>query len=305
MARKPKDDLGTTQISALAAQADGSLRKVTVLMVMSGPRIGEVYCLREGEMRIGRADNADVQIRDESISRLHASISMDEMMVCRIRDLKSTNGLFVNGQRVVGEVALSIGDHIKLGETTVLKFEQHGEVTGDFHSHMSEASTQDPLTGVYNRRYFEHHFAGDFRLGIRHQEKLSLLFVDIDHFKRINDTYGHAAGDEVLRRVARELRNRIRHEDVLARYGGEEFVMVMRRTDAKGAASVAEAIREKIEKARFEYQGKEIKVTISIGVATLSNSTPDLDGQELLEAADKAMYRAKESGRNRVVATTL
>jgi diguanylate cyclase (GGDEF)-like protein len=158
---------------------------------------------------------------------------------------------------------------------------------------------RDALTGLYNRRYFEESFARELSRARRGKELLGLMMIDIDHFKRCNDTFGHAAGDAVLRAVAKYMQLQTRGEDMLCRYGGEEFVLVQAQASADAVLQRAETFRQGVQGVEVEHDGKRVgPVTISIGIAIF----PDhgADGQALLQAADEAMYRAKQGGRNRV-----
>jgi diguanylate cyclase (GGDEF)-like protein len=163
-----------------------------------------------------------------------------------------------------------------------------------------EAST-DSLTGLYNRAYFARRFEAELRRARNYMAPLSVLILDIDHFKKVNDTYGHPAGDAILKKLAEIIRKFTRASDFVVRYGGEEFVVVMTASNQDQAVQYVDQLREKVAGAEFAVPGHEhpLKVTISVGVS----SFPD-DGQattELLKAADQALYAAKAGGRNRVV----
>ena len=167
---------------------------------------------------------------------------------------------------------------------------------------LEEASQRDKLTGLYNRARFDAYLVEAFAFAQRTGKPLSLIMADVDHFKRVNDTFGHAAGDRVLSSIAAMLGGRLRPRDLVARYGGEEFVLVLPETDAAGAAVVAERIRAKIESARCDVGATEpLATTMSFGSATTGTGTFGT-GAELLAAADQALYAAKRAGRNRVVA---
>ncbi|MEE8410695.1 MAG: GGDEF domain-containing protein [Myxococcota bacterium] len=275
---------------------------VPCLVVISGRQMGQVFPLvNRPDARIGRADDADLCIRDTSISLYHAAVYIDERSRCRVRDLGSTNGTFVNGKRIQdGE--LVAGDRIQLGKSTVLKLEYHGKMEHELHTQLYDAGTRDPLTGIFNRRYLDQHLDADFRLAMRHKEDMSLLLIDVDRFKTVNDTHGHLAGDAVLRALSNLLSSRARHEDILARYGGEEFVIILRCTNTEGATSLAESIRATVAGTAFAYKTTPIAVTVSIGVATLVHPNGYRSAAELLSTMDSALYDAKRAGRNRVAA---
>lgn len=164
---------------------------------------------------------------------------------------------------------------------------------------LNESSIRDGLTDVYNHRYFWQILRRDFLMAERHEHELSCLIIDLDYFKRVNDTYGHLFGDRILKGVAKRIRERIRETDLVCRYGGEEFTVLLPNTDLSGASIIAENIRSGLEKSRFRKGAETVRVTVSIGVASLLRHRPD-SPQQLLDYADSALYRAKDTGRNRV-----
>jgi diguanylate cyclase (GGDEF)-like protein len=157
----------------------------------------------------------------------------------------------------------------------------------------------DSLTNLYNRRYFEERFYIEFSRSQRYRVPLVCLMLDIDHFKLINDTYSHAAGDKALRELALAMRRTLRDVDLLARYGGEEFVAVLPETGPQDGRLVAERLRVSVAALNFEYEGKPLSMTVSVGMSNYP--LPGIaDPETLLRAADDALYKAKELGRNRV-----
>ncbi|RZJ10192.1 MAG: GGDEF domain-containing protein, partial [Rubrivivax sp.] len=168
---------------------------------------------------------------------------------------------------------------------------------------LRRAGMTDGLTGVHNRRYFDHRCLIEFSQAVRHRYPLACLFLDIDHFKAINDGHGHPAGDEVLRQVGGLIQRSLRTGDLAARYGGEEFVILLPRTDLGGAREVAERIRVMVEEAPFiTPEGGTVSATLSVGLAMLPAGATSF--ADLLSAADRALYEAKHSGRNRTIADT-
>jgi diguanylate cyclase (GGDEF)-like protein len=271
------------------------------LVVLTGPNVGQVYHLQQQEILIGRDDASSIQILDGEISRSHARVAWDEeRAVHLLEDLGSSNGTRVNEMQIERPHALRRGDKIQLGMKTVMRVSLGDEQETQYAQQMYQAVLRDALTGVFNRRYLEQRLDSELAFANRHQTPLSLLFLDIDHFKQVNDNYDHQCGDAVLQQVANLVGKNIRAEDVLARYGGEEFAIVAREIDESQAAFMAERVRFSIEVHGFVYNDKTLRVTVSIGVATLDNN--DLTTKEaLLEAADRALLTAKEQGRNRVV----
>ena len=168
-----------------------------------------------------------------------------------------------------------------------------------FHAEIERLAITDGLTGLFNHKQFQERLAQEFdRLG-RFSEPLSLLLIDIDFFKKINDTYGHPAGDLVLKKVAGMVQKTVRNVDIPARYGGEEFAVVLVGTDEKGAMHMAERLRKTIMDKKFTSDGTPFSVTVSIGIST--NTRDVKKKEELVDRADKALYTAKENGRNQCV----
>jgi diguanylate cyclase (GGDEF)-like protein len=278
--------------------------KHAYLLVLSGPQFGSIFPVATGtEVVLGRREDADIQIRDDGVSRRHVSVKV-EGEGALVKDLDSANGTYVDGKRVP-EARVRDGARIHVGAQTTLKFIWADELDAHYQMRLAEGAFQDPLTGLYNRRHLDDRLAAELAAAQRHGRPVSLLMIDIDHFKEVNDDHGHLAGDEALKMVAFVLRGAVRKEDVLARYGGEEFVVVARETVLEGAHALAERIRRAVERSHCAWQGRELGVTVSIGVTVSVGLTEFVQGRserELLEAADRALYLAKQQGRNRVVA---
>jgi len=286
----------TVVATSLAPAAPGGGKRAQ-LVVLAGANVGAMYSLY-GTLGIGRGRDADIRIQGDGISRQHARIRVGIEDV-QFEDLGSTNGSFVNGERA-SRCPLQDGDKIQLGSATILKFTYQDEIDEDFQRQMFESASRDALTQIYNKRFFLERLHSEFAFSMRHKALLSLIIFDIDHFKQINDTYGHLAGDYVLATLAKAVSPMIRSEDVFARYGGEEFVIMSRSTDPPSAAVVAERLRISIEAHKFVHDGKPMPVTVSVGLATMPNAAIKAS-DDLISAADKALYEAKRSGRNRVV----
>jgi len=281
-----------------------SAQRHAFLIVLAGPQFGDVFSLSAGkELVVGRREDADIQIRDDGVSRRHAAITVVGEGA-ELKDLGSANGTFVDGQRV-GEARLVDGTRLTIGLVTTLKFVWADELEARWQLKVAEGALQDPLTGLYNRRHLEERLSAELAAAQRHQRLVSVLMVDVDHFKRINDDHGHMAGDEALKMVAYVLRGAIRKEDVLARFGGEEFVVVARETGLAGARALGERIRRAVERSRCQWQGRDLALTVSIGVTVslgLTEYKPGETDRDMIGSADQALYLAKQAGRNRVIA---
>ncbi len=275
-----------------------SERDRAYLLVLAGKNVGEMHRVEGTEMVLGRSSSAEVVLLDDGVSRRHARIlQVDGDIV--LEDLKSSNGTHVNGEPITTH-ALRDGDTIRLGSTTILKFSYHDGLDEAFQQQMYEAALRDPLTKAHNRKFFLDRLESELAHCKRTGGLLSLLMFDVDHFKLVNDTYGHVAGDVVLVEIARLTKEMVRVEDVFARYGGEEFCVLCRGIGLQGAGALGERLRAGIASQPFEHDARPIAVTISVGVA----ACPDVaceDGTALIAAADEALYQAKRCGRNRVL----
>ncbi|MBK8253944.1 MAG: GGDEF domain-containing protein [Polyangiaceae bacterium] len=275
-----------------------SQRDRAYLIVLAGSNVGEMFRIEPGECVIGRAQTVQVRLLDDGISRKHARVVQIGDKVY-IEDLQSSNGTYLNGEPIQ-TAELKDGDKIRIGSTTVLKFSYHDQLDESFQQQMYDAALRDALTRAFNKKYFLDRLETEIAYARRHQQPLSLVMFDVDFFKRVNDTYGHIAGDYVLARLARLAATTVRTEDVFARYGGEEFGVICRGVGLMNAGVLAERLRTTIAGNTFEHEGQRLPVTISIGVAAY----PEIDAKtalELIAAADEALYEAKRTGRNRVL----
>jgi len=268
------------------------------LTVITGSAAGQIFKLSKGEAVIGRAPAAEIRVVDDGISRTHARIRHDSNGLF-LDDLESRNGTFVNGARISGSTTLREGDKIQVGRTTVLRFAYHDDLDESFHENLVSSALRDPLTKLFNKRYLLDRLDSELKFARRHNTPLSLLMLDLDHFKRINDTQGHLAGDAVLLNLATVLTKAVRNEDVVARFGGEELAIILRAIPLEPAIMLAERLRRHVEQTVTRYDGRELRATVSIGVACYPSTRAETF-EELMEAADRALYRAKHDGRNRV-----
>ena len=205
-------------------------------------------------------------LSESSLSRQHARIVRSENTYT-VEDLGSTNGTFVDGKRVLDPRTLEDGCRIYLGKRTVLHFRLYDPVELEAARAAYALTVRDPLTGAFNRRYLEERLWSEAAFAHRHQSPLSLVLLDIDHFKRINDEYGHSVGDAALRCLASALSTLTRQEDVLARYGGEEFALIARGIDREKTLALAERMRRTIEEQRLPTTRGALRFTVSVGIA--------------------------------------
>ncbi len=298
-----KDSTVVTVISKVPQEKP---KKDACLVVINGADLGKKYLLAQSSTVIGRSSKVDIQIDEESISRSHAVIdNYGDVVIAR--DLESTNGTYVNDSPV-RERRLHDGDQIKIGRT-IFKFLSGSNVEAQYHDEIYKLTTTDGLTQIFNKRYFLKEMEREMSRSLRYDRELSLVMCDIDHFKGINDTYGHLAGDHVLRQVAKRITEHIRRDDIFARYGGEEFAMLLPELGRVKAAQLGEKLRKLIESEPFFFDNISIPVTISMGVSDLTEykgvvSTIDLEDINpfaFIKLSDDRLYQAKQSGRNRIV----
>ncbi len=263
------------------------------LVIIHGNNLGKRFEIKQKEFIIGRATNADVPINEENISRKHARIYRKNKIFV-LEDLSSTNGTFINTKRV--EVReLQDGDLILVGNT-ILKFISGSNFENKYHEELYRLATIDGLTQIYNKKYFQDRLKEEFNRARRYKRSLSFILIDLDHFHNLNTTYGHLAGDYVLKNIAQLVSKNLRKEDAFGRYGGEEFSILLPEIELQNAMLLAEKIRKIIETGTFDFDNKSILVTASIGVSTLMEEMKDQDN--LIKMADDALYKAKSEGRN-------
>ncbi len=308
-----------------------------LLLVEHGIVVKELP-LKKKKCIIGRADDTDLTLAGRDVSRHHAMVIFNGTAYI-IEDLESTNGTYING-KLIKTHTLKPGDEILIGENTIVfddgtgkfisadetemirkgsetaiiedrltslqkklkdqslkkEFKNIQGIIKKSRKRLSELATRDRLTKLYNREYFDRIARAEFSRAEESNLPLSILFIDIDHFKKINDQYGHTVGDDALRTVAGLTRASCRKTDIVARYGGEEIVVILPNTNSIDAEKVGSEIRKIIEKETIKLLG--FKITVSIGIATFPEDGDTL--KTIIENADKALYRAKRSGRNRV-----
>lgn len=267
---------------------------LVVIYTSDARQFGQRIVLKKTPMHVGRGSDADLVLENDSVSRKHCRFER-RGRAWFVSDLESTNGTYVNDE-LVKEWGLRRGDQIKIGDT-IVKFLSGSDVEAQYHETIYRMTIVDALTGTHNKRFLLESLEKEIPRARRHARPLALLMFDIDHFKSVNDNYGHLAGDYVLKELATQLKTRLRPDDLLARYGGEEFGVALPETPMEGALKIAEELRKLVEKHRFVFENEEIPVTISIGAAVLDEKADVLG---FVKAADEKLYDAKRSGRNRV-----
>jgi len=276
-----------------------------LLVIIDGKRVSDRFVLDKDAVVIGREVDCDLSLQDGRISRRHTQICWSnrdhptEDPLCFVEDMGSRNGTVVNGQKIEGRQPLRDGDRILLG-TTLVGFYIKDEQELSLDQKLFEMATTDGLTGLSNRLFFQTESRREIERARRYDRSLCLMVIDLDHFKNVNDTHGHAAGDVVLRQFARLLTLAMRDGDILGRLGGEEFGALLPETDLKGAVATAERLRKRVEQQEFRYNDQVIQITVSVGVAAFGAQYTSR--QAFFEAADKALYQAKQEGRNQVCA---
>jgi diguanylate cyclase (GGDEF)-like protein len=258
--------------------------------------LGKRFVLDKSPTRVGRGADSQIVLEGDSVSRRHAHLER-RAGAWYVVDDGSTNGTYVNEEQIAREQLLNNGDRIKVGPS-ILKFLSGADAEAKYHEEIYRMTIVDGLTQIHNKRALFEALEKELMRARRYERDLSLLMFDIDFFKRINDQYGHLAGDHVLRELARVVQERIRREEVFARYGGEEFVILLPETPLPGAAALAENLRARVANHAFVFQGERIPVTVSIGTALLGEN--DKVAADLIQRADEKLYEAKRGGRNRV-----
>ncbi|MFK2877149.1 diguanylate cyclase [Rhodanobacter hydrolyticus] len=266
------------------------------LVQYSGTNLGKRYVLEHPETIIGRAPTVDIFVNDQSVSRSHAQCVQQGDEVVMV-DLGSSNGIYINDQEVRDRQSLHDGDIVRLGNI-VFKYFAHGNVENVFLDKIYRMATIDEGTGTFNKKYLLESLDNEFKLARASALPLSVIYFDLDFFKKVNDTYGHGVGDGILRETAAIVKSTIRATDIFCRFGGEEFVILLPGTDDKTAGEIAERIRGNFESHTFDIQGNLIRQTASLGVSQLGPEMPT--PESLLEDADKKLYQSKSGGRNRV-----
>ncbi len=257
------------------------------------PDMGRKFELKGKVANIGRDPSNHIVINSDPVSRRHARLAMESGRRL-ITDLQSTNGTYVNNEPILSRF-LRNGDQIKIGDT-IFKYLVGSDVESEYYEEIYQMTIKDGLTDIYNKRYFMEALEREMSRAKRYERELSILLFDIDRFKSVNDTFGHLAGDHVLQILATLVSARSRREEVFARYGGEEFVILLPETSKDGAIELAEQLRRRIASHTFIFEGEEIPITVSVGVASMDDCA--ITPLNFIKRSDKALYKAKAEGRN-------
>jgi len=293
-------------------RADGltNSERRPVLTSLRGELLATPIPLERDVVTLGRALDADIRLNDSKASRLHAQISAEDVEGLpskrfRLKDLGSTNGTLLNGQ-VVKEAVLNDGDKILIGDH-LFRFELLDQIDQEFQQQIHRLIGHDDLTGLLTSKSFFTELRREAARAEEEGQPFCVLMMDLDHFKQVNDTYGHLVGSRTLQDVGVIIKASLRSGDVAARFGGEEFAAFLLDANYAQAVVAAERVRRTIEVHLFS--GANInapeadslfKITISIGIAVFPDDATD--PIQLVEMADSALYRAKRNGRNTICA---
>lgn len=263
------------------------------ILLQGEETLGKLYVIDNNDV-IGRSSVSKIRLNDTLVSREHARIRVTQDKKVFVHDLDSKNGTFINGKKLPKSL-LKSGDRVKVGNT-VFKFTYYDSEEKSIQDRLFTSAVEDSLTKIYNRRFFIENLAREFSFSKRHGMVLAIVIFDIDHFKKINDTYGHAAGDYVLKELASIINKSTREEDLFARIGGEEFAILLKNTKEDIVYTLCERLRKSVQNTPFKFK-QEIRVTVSVG-CTMFTGKEYKNYQAFMDVADKNLYTAKERGRN-------
>jgi len=296
--KDPEEESQKTRVTRVDSMVTPSSATRAYLIVVAGKSsVGKMFPI-SGDLVIGRAGSADIVLDNDGVSRRHARVRLLPTGNVELEDLNSTNGTYYLGERISSQM-LKDGDKVQIGSTAVLKFSYQDQLEEALQKNLYESATRDGLTRLYNKKYFQEALEKEFAYASRHRVPLAVVMLDVDHFKKINDTYGHPAGDHVLQKLAQVVMGVVRTEDIVARYGGEELSLILRQSTEDAANRCAERIRSEVAKTVFSHNGVRMPVTVSVGVSTTLDKEAG-SASDLVSIADGYLYRAKRSGRNRV-----
>lgn len=298
------------ETTSFSGQPQRTGERRPALVFLRGELLAVPIPLERSEVTMGRALDADIRINDSRASRLHARITTEPDADTgetryRLNDLDSTNGTILNG-KPIQEAFLQAGDKFEVGDQ-LIRFEMLDEIDREFQQQIHRLLVHDELTGLLTSKSFFSELRREAARAEAESMPFCVLMMDIDHFKEVNDTYGHLVGSETLEEVGAVIKKSLRAGDVGARFGGEEFAAFLLDADHAQGLVAAERVRSAIEKHEFPTvrrgsteEPRTHHMTISVGVAVFPDDARD--PIQLVEMADSALYRAKRSGRNRVCA---
>ena len=296
MGKEFDDKTDIIDSKTLAVKIEQAKKNAAHLRQMNGAFIGRKYPLDSGTNFLGRDPDLTVPVQDASISRRHAELVLDGENLY-VHDLKSTNGSYISDNRIESGI-IQNGELVRFG-SVIFKYTKAGDVEGVFEDELHVRAHIDALTGSYNRKYLMEYMDSEISRCQKLDLPLAMIMVDLDHFKKVNDTYGHPAGDFVLKKTVEIIKDKaLRSSDILGRYGGEEFCIVLSEARKSTALVIAERIRSSVEKADFTFEGTKISITLSLGVSHISDEITS--AKKIIESADEKLYKAKEGGRNKV-----
>ncbi len=271
------------------------------LVCLNGPEIARSVAVDHAEVVLGRAPACELMLQAVGVSRRHCVVR-HEGGQATLEDLDSTNGTLVNEQllRAREPQALRSGDLIRIGEAA-LKYLERGDVEASYHEAVFRLMGVDALTQLKNRRFLLEQLEREIARSGRHERTLSIVLVDLDRFKGINDSHGHLAGDAVLQQLGVTLGRATRREDCVGRLGGDEFLVLLPETQPDGARLFAARLCANVAGSAYCYEGRRLAVSISAGVATWRSGIDS--AHSLLEAADRALYAAKGAGRSQAASS--
>lgn len=278
--------------------------KVPSLVQLTGAHVGRRHILQPFPLLVGRSPECAIQVEDPSVSRHHARIWCGDGEEVMFEDLESSNGSFINNVRLTRPTPLFDKDILRLGKV-IFKLYAYDYLDSYLHDHIYRRATLDQATGTFNREYLNETLRAQFHSAKRFGHALSLVFLDLDFFKGVNDRYGHAAGDQVLQLASILIKQNLRRRDIFGRYGGEEFLLILPHTDLGNARVLAERLRQLVADYHFylvlRVEGERRialhRQTLSAGVAELGDH---ITAEALVADADAKLYQAKRAGRDRV-----
>ncbi len=302
MSNEKLDKTNVIESDTLKIRLDEAKKAPPAIVLLSGPSgiMGKSWSLEKDQMTIGRDLTCDIQMEEKGLSKKHAMLSVSTDSLVTITDLGSTNGTEVSSVRLEPNAPLLLNnnDRVKLGNV-IFKFLSQGNIESLTAASLYDKSTLDGLTQILNKQAVMGQLDDAFKKAKLTETNLSVIVFDLDFFKKVNDSYGHQAGDYVLRELSSVVKNQlIRSGDSFGRYGGEEFVIVLFGSPLQRSCEIAERIRTTVERHHFEFDQKTLSITVSLGVACIDPSMT-APGQ-LFAKADQAAYVSKNAGRNRV-----